>query len=245
VATEQPRPEPAGALPRIVPAGDQAYLIRFGDGISEALHTRVITALASLDRSRPPWVVDLVPSYSALLLNYDPALASPEAVVSWIENRMAEAGDSALETRRVTIPVWYAPEVGLDLLALASELTMSPDEIVALHSRSDYLVFMLGFKPGFPYMGTLPERLVVPRLASPRTAVPAGSVAIAGRQTGIYSVRSPGGWRILGRTPLALFDPDREEPFLLRAGDRVRFEPIDRTGFLELEEQCQRGGPVG
>ena len=145
----------------------------------------------------------------------------------------------------MTIPVWYDPEAGLDLPALASELHLSPDEIVALHSGTEYRVFMLGFKPGFPYMGTLPERLAAPRLASPRTAVPAGSVAIAGRQTGIYSVRSPGGWRILGRTPLTLFDAQREEPFLLRAGDRVRFEPIDRTRFLELEERRPRGGAVG
>jgi inhibitor of KinA len=245
VATQEPCPEPRSAPPRIDPAGDQAYLIHFGDGISEALHARVIAALASLDRSCPAWVVDLVPSYSALLVTYDPAVAAPEDVARWIEARLAEVEGPALEARRVTIPVWYAPDVGLDLLALASELDLSPDEIVALHSGSEYLVFMLGFKPGFPYMGTLPERLVVPRLATPRTAVPVGSVAIAGRQTGIYPVRSPGGWRILGRTPLALFDPDREEPFLLRAGDRVRFEPIDRTCFLELEQRCQRGGPVG
>lgn len=245
MATEQPRPEPAGALPRIVPAGDQAYLIRFGDAISEALHTRVIAALASLDRSRPPWVVDVTPSYSALLVSYDPAIAGPDDVVRWIEARLAEAEGPVVEARRVTIPVWYAPDVGLDLLALASELDLSSDEIVALHSGAEYLVFMLGFKPGFPYMGTLPERLAAPRLETPRTAVPAGSVAIAGRQTGIYPVRSPGGWRILGRTPLHLFDPHREQPFLLRAGDRVRFEPIDRTGFLELEEQCRRGGAVG
>jgi inhibitor of KinA len=242
VATEEAGSESRDARPQIVPAGDQAFLVRFGDGISEALHARVIAALASLDLSRPPWVVDLVPSYSAILVVYDPLLVAPEAVARWIEAEAAESHASRLEPRRVTIPVWYAPEVGLDLLALASELRMGPDEIVALHSGSEYLVFMLGFKPGFPYMGTLPEQLAVPRLPSPRTAVPAGSVAIAGRQTGIYPVRSPGGWRILGRTPLALFDPDREQPFLLRAGDHVRFEPIDRARFVEMRRGRQAEG---
>ena len=173
---------------------------------------------------------------------FDPGAVPPDEVTSWITARLGEVSEARRQPHTVAIPVWYDPEVGADLADLGRELAISIDELVALHSGREYLVFMLGFKPGFPYLGILDARLVVPRLATPRTSVPAGSVAIAGRQTGIYPVQSPGGWRILGRTPLAIFDPARPQPFLLCQGDHVRFAPIDKARFVALSENSDREG---
>jgi inhibitor of KinA len=142
--------------------------------------------------------------------------------------------------RRVTVPVWYDARVAPDLETVTREKGMTVDELIALHTGREVLVYMLGFRPGFPYMGTTDERLEVDRLATPRLAVPAGSVALAGRQTGIYPVASPGGWRIIGRTPWRLFDPGRAEPFRLLPGDLVRFKAIDERAFLELDEGGER-----
>ena len=223
------------AAPEIRPLGDQAFLIRFGGGISPDLHGRVRAALAALDAQRPPWVVDLVPAYASLLVVVDPLAAEPDEITARLEQAVVGASATPAPPRRVTVPVRYHPEVAPDLEALARERDMTVDELIALHSGREVLVYMLGFRPGFPYMGTTDERLAVERLATPRLAVPAGSVALAGRQTGIYPVVSPGGWRIIGRTPWRLFDPARAEPFRLLPGDLVRFEPIDARRFAELE----------
>jgi KipI family sensor histidine kinase inhibitor len=231
-----------GADTRIVAASDQAFLVRLGDDISESTHARVVAALAALDHTHPPWLADLVPAYASVLVVFDPAAVSPDEVAAWIAARLAEAIEIRPEPRAMTVPVLYDPAVGLDLLDLSRELGLAVEELVALHCGRDYLVYMLGFKPGFPYLGTLDDRLVVPRLATPRTAVPAGSVAIAGRQTGIYPVQSPGGWHVIGRTPLAIFAPTRSQPFLLRSGDRVRFEPIDKARFDALAANPDKEG---
>jgi inhibitor of KinA len=231
---EGPADPATGPEPEIVPLGDQAVLVRLGRDISRANHRRVTAALAALEAHRPEWVVDLVPAYASLLVLYQPLWASPEQVVSWLELMLPGAGGSTPEPRRVAIPVWYDPAVGPDLEDVARLVGLPIDEVVRRHSCREVLVYMLGFKPGFPYMGEVDEALEVPRLPSPRTRVPAGSVAIAGRQTGIYAVASPGGWRIIGRTPWRLFDPLRSEPFRLRAGDLVSFCPIDQARFDEL-----------
>jgi inhibitor of KinA len=222
---------------RIEVASDQAILVRLGDTIDEVTHGFVVSALAALESERPVWVLDLVPAYATLLVLFDPAEVGHTEAAAWVTRRLSTTTATRVQTRNVTVPVCYDGELGLDLEELARELRADINEVIAWHSAPTYLVYMLGFKPGFPYMGTLDDRLTVPRLATPRTAVPAGSVAIAGRQTGIYPVPSPGGWRILGRTPVAVFDPDRAAPFLLRPGDRVRFEPIARARFNELVAQ--------
>ena len=228
------------APPDIRPLGDQAILLRLGSEISPELHARVRATLAALDGDRPAWVLDLVPAYASLLVVYDPVLVEPDEVTSWLGKRVVTGPAAVPEPRRVTVPVWYDPEVAPDLEAVAAEKGLTPAELVALHTGREVLVYMLGFRPGFPYMGTTDERLAVERLATPRVAVPAGSVALAGRQTGIYPVASPGGWRIIGRTPWRLFDPGRAEPFRLLPGDLVRFEAIDRRRFLELAEGGER-----
>jgi inhibitor of KinA len=235
-AAEGPPPPPVVAA-----LGDQGVLIRFGDEISPVVRQRVGAALRAFDGARLPWLVDCVPGYTTLLIRYDDALAS-SADVQRVARAIAAAAvggtggsdgtDGGDGGRRLEIPVWYDPEVAPDLEAVAAERGMSVGDVVALHSAPEYLVYLLGFRPGFPFMAAIDPRLEVPRLPTPRPEVAPGSVAIAGRQTAIYPSRSPGGWRILGRTPLSIFDPARgDDPFTLHPGDRVRFVPVDGATY--------------
>jgi inhibitor of KinA len=221
-------PGRAAAL-AITPAGDSALLARLGDDISEATFDRVMAALAQLDpRERwPPGWVDVLPGYASVLVVFDPALTTAGEVQAALEHALGQATTAQRPPGRlVEVPVQYHPSVAPDLEPLLAEKNLSHDELVARHTAPEYLCHLLGFRPGFPFLGGLDPVLATPRLATPRTAVPAGSVGIGGRQTGIYPSTSPGGWRIIGRTPLVLFDPARAEPFLIRPGDRVRFRPI-------------------
>jgi inhibitor of KinA len=229
--------------PTIDVAGDQALLIRFGPRAGEPspeAHARVMAALAALDGARAPWVVDLVPAYATLLVSYDAARATAAEARRWAEARLAVAAAGEREAaaaapgRLVEIPVWYDPSVAPDLEPLAAERGMAPAELARRHAAPEYRVYALGFRPGFPFLGTVDAALAAPRLDRPRPRVAAGSVGIAGRQTGVYPVDGPGGWRIVGRTPLAVFDLARPRPFLLEAGDRVRFVPVDGARFAEL-----------
>ena len=214
--------------------------MRFGTTISPRINARVHAAVAALDEARPAWVVDCVPAYASILVVYDPLAVEPADVDTWIRARAAAARVARAARRTVTVPVWYDPEVGLDLEDTARFLGTSVERVVELHTSRSYLAYMLGFKPGFPYLGVLDPKLAAPRLDAPRLKVPAGSVGVAGRQTGIYPVTSPGGWRILGRTPLRIFDPARQAPFLIMPGDEVRFELIGRERFEQLAEREAR-----
>jgi inhibitor of KinA len=186
-------------------------------------------ALAQIDpRERWPdgWV-DVLPGYASLLVVFDPTLTTAAEVQSDLERAISQASTTPRAPGRlVEVPVQYDPRVAPDLQPLLAEKNLSHDELVARHTAPEYLCHLLGFRPGFPFLGGLDPLLATPRLATPRVAVPAGSVGIGGRQTGIYPGTSPGGWRIIGRTPLILFDPGRDEPFLIRPGDRVRFRAI-------------------
>jgi KipI family sensor histidine kinase inhibitor len=177
-----------------------------------------------------------VPTFAALLVYYDPAVIGYEALCEAIRALAAQADTAVLpEARQVELPCCYDPELGLDLEAAAARLGLAVEELVRLHAGAEYLVYFIGFTPGLPYMAGMPERIRLPRLETPRTRVPAGSVGIGGSQCCIYSVESPGGYWILGRTPARLYDPDREEPTLLRPGDHVRFRPITRAEFEALD----------
>jgi inhibitor of KinA len=215
--------------PDIAPAGDQAFTVRF----EAADPDTVLAAAERLVVAMPAGVLDVVPGYDALLVAYDPLRVGADAVQAW--NARTVAGPAApLAGRRVEIPVLYEAAVAPDLEALAAEKDLTVEALVALHTAPDYRCHLLGFRPGFPFLGGLDPRLVAARLASPRPRVPAGSVGIGGRQTGVYPVDSPGGWRLIGRTPLRLFDPARTDPFLVRAGDTVSFVSVDRTTFEEM-----------
>ncbi len=208
------------------PLGDSSILIQLGDEIDPILNQRV-HALDSLLKNIPG-IIETVPAYCTILAHYDPLQVTYNEIKNLIEEKLALIDDATLRpSRRLEIPVLYGNASGLDFESVATTLALSPSELIRLHSEREYIVYMMGFTPGFPYMGVLDERLTLPRLSTPRTRVPAGSVAIGGSQTGIYPVDSPGGWHILGWTPLKLFDPLSESPFLFTPGDVVKFVPTE------------------
>ncbi|HEV2235461.1 MAG TPA: 5-oxoprolinase subunit PxpB [Ktedonobacterales bacterium] len=212
----------------IAPAGESACVVRLGDDIAPTTHRRVLALLRALDAAPPPGLLDLTPTYATILIQFDPLRTSAEAVAAHVRVALAVAVRRAGgRGRLVRIPVHYGGADGPDLEPLARELGLAPADVVRLHAGAEYRVYFLGFIAGFPYLGGLPPALAAPRLPTPRTRVPAGSVGIAGQQTGLYPVASPGGWRLIGRTPATLFDPAADPPTLLRPGDRVRFVPAD------------------
>ncbi len=197
-----------------------------------AINTRVRALEYLVQQAGLPGVVETVPTFRSLLVYYDPLVVEYDALCAALAGLARQAEHVAPPPgRRVELPCCYDPELGFDLAAAARRLALSPDEVVRLHSEAEYLVYFIGFTPGLPYMAGMPERLHIPRLETPRTRVPAGSVGIGGAQCCIYSVESPGGYWILGRTPLRLYDPGAPDPILLRPGDRVRFRRVDRAEF--------------
>ncbi|MGH7308441.1 MAG: 5-oxoprolinase subunit PxpB [Candidatus Rokuibacteriota bacterium] len=218
--------------------GDLAVSVELGEDISVEVNTRV-RALEFLIRQKGlAGVVEMVPSFRALLVYYDPLIVDYDSLCAAIAALEPQARSAVLPPpRTVQLPCCYDPELGLDLVAAAQRIGATPEELVALHAGASYLVYFIGFTPGLPYMAGMPDRLGIPRLETPRTRVAAGSVGIGGGQCCIYSVDSPGGYWILGRTPLKLYDPDAREPTLLRPGDRVRFRPISRAEFVEIEDR--------
>ncbi len=214
----------------IAPAGDSALRVRLAEDLDPTTFERVMAALAALDAGGWPagWT-DVLPGYTSVLVVFDPLLTSHAEVQAAVERALlAGAALPPPPGRLVEIPVRYHPDVAPDLEALLADKALTLDQLIARHTAPVYLCHMLGFRPGFPFLGGLDPSLAAPRLPTPRTAVPAGSVGIGGRQTGIYPTVSPGGWRIIGRTAAPLFDPQRSEPFLIRPGDRVRLHAVDR-----------------
>lgn len=213
------------------PLGDCAVLIRLGDEISEATHRRVRAVCQRLDEREILGMTEYVPGYASVAVHYDPARLGRQSyarIAAALEVALANLTDAALPPARVVeVPVCYGGEAGPDLAEVARLHGLAPAEVVRLHTSAEYLVHLLGFAPGFPYLGGLPPQLTTPRRATPRPRVPAGSVGIGGAQTGIYPIDSPGGWHLIGRTPLRLFTPTAPEPTLLRIGDRVRFRSIE------------------
>ena len=221
--------------PRFFPMGDRALVIEFGHRIDVEL-SRAIAGIAAGLRAIPlPGVTDVVPAYTTLTLHYDPAIvgADPyDAMMAAVSEHLLSDFDETLPpSRRVEIPVCYGGRHGEDLESLAASLGLRTEEVIRIHSEAEYQVQMLGFIPGFAYLGGLDARIAAPRHATPRSSVPAGSVAIGGEQTGVYPLDSPGGWLLIGRTPLRLFDPESPTPCLLAAGDTVRFVAITAAQF--------------
>ncbi len=212
--------------------GDRGLLLEFGDEINPEINEKVRRMTLAIEKERPQGVIETVPTYRSLLVVYDPIEISLEALRARFETLERELDRIDLPAPKLTrIPAVYGGEYGPDLPYVAELHGISPEKVVELHCSKPYLVYMIGFMPGFPYMGELPENLATPRLKTPRLSVPAGSVAIAQRQTGIYPLESPGGWQIIGRTPVKLFDPLRNPPALLQMGDFVQFYPIPEEDF--------------
>jgi len=228
----------ANEAARIQPASDQSLLITFGRKISLDAHQRVMKLLRLLQLKPVPGIRNLHPAYCSLLVKFDGLRISRDEVEAILQEYLARLEEVQLpEPRRVEIPVCYGGEYGPDLEDVCVLHGISPAQAIELHSSASYLVYFLGFVPGFAYLGGLPEALVTPRLGTPRRKVPAGSVGIAVNQTGVYSFATPGGWRVIGRTPVAMFRAEQEGLSLLSIGDRVRFAPITAGQFAVLEKE--------
>lgn len=227
---------------KVIPASDSSLLVVFGNEISPELHQRVIALFRSLHARQDPRIRNLHPGYASLLIDFDPLRLTHDEL-STIVQRPTLASDTMTEraANLVTIPVCYDIDFGPDLQDVAQHAGLSVDEVVRLHSAPTYLVYFLGFTPGFVYLGGLPHVLHTPRLTTPRPSIAGGSVGIAGAQTGIYPFDSPGGWKLIGRTPVRMFDPEATPPTRLQPGDRMKFIPIDRATFEELRRSAEVG----
>jgi KipI family sensor histidine kinase inhibitor len=226
----------------IVPIGDQALSVQFENVISPSVNRKVHRLYEALKKEQPAGISECVPGYRALTVYYDPIQVQYEYLYDLIHHvfvRMDEESEASMNT--YYLPVCYDVSFGQDIERLASENELSVDEVVELHSSSSYFIYMLGFTPGFPYLGGLDERLHTPRLETPRAKVEAGSVGIADAQTGVYSIDSPGGWNIIGKTPVSLFNTANDEPALLTPGHLLRFEPVEYKEYIEIEKSVDRG----
>lgn len=230
---------------QIIPLGDTALLLEIGETIDESTYKRVQVAWQALAAAPLPGVSELVPAYTTVTVFYDPvrvvhAGAPEDGIAGWLTERVRDRLKNPpkvekSKARIVEIPVCYGGEFGPDIGLVAKQSKLSPEEVIKRHAKAEYLVYLIGFAPGFPYLGGLPKELATPRHAKPRMVVPPGSVGIADKQTGIYPLATPGGWNLIGRTPLKMFRPLEDPPSLLRAGDRVTFRAVSREEFFRLE----------
>ena len=226
---------------RFLPAGDSAIAVEFGREIDLNINNQVAAMRtvieAAIDEGKLKGIVELVPTYGSLLLVYDQLAVGYAGLIEQLKI-LAEGleGVEISDREVVEIPVVYGGEYGPDLGIVAQLNSLSEDEVIKRHSEAEYPIYMLGFVAGFPYLGGMDKSIAAPRKQTPRLKIPAGSVGIAGQQTGIYSVESPGGWQIIGRTPLKLYDADREKPILLRAGQSIRFKPITEAEYEAMTE---------
>jgi len=229
------------SAPKFLACGDTALSVEFGDRVDPQLSALVLALDRRLAAARVPGVVEAVPTFRALMVHYDPLVASQQQVRAALERLMRDLVAIDAGGRLWTLPVCYEGEMAPDLEEVAARTGLAPDDVIACHSSVTYRVYMIGFLPGYPYMGQLPAQLHLPRRENPRIKVPMGSVSIAVDQTSIYSFASPGGWNLIGRTPMRLFDPRRNDWALLEPGDRVRFEPIAREKFDALDREAAAG----
>ena len=230
--------------PELLPLGDCGVRIEFGSEISPVINARIRRFGAALDAAPIDGMTEWVCGYAVVTVYYRPWVIGCEDLCTALRQRLGESEavlEAALMERVIEIPVCYGGDFGPDLEEVAARHRLTADEVTGLHSQPLYRVYFLGFLPGFAYLGGLPALLETPRRASPRLCVPAGTVGIAGSQTGVYPLETPGGWQMIGRTPLRLFDPRREAPALLSAGDRVKFVPIDAAQYHRLEKTIAPG----
>jgi len=226
---------------RVLNSGDTALVVEFGDRIDRAISDRVLALRGRVDAARIPGVVETVPTFRSLMVHYDPLTVRAAELTGTLKT-LLEGAKALDRVRRLwRVPVCYEAELAPDLADVAARTRLGPDEVVRLHSSVRYHVYMVGFLPGYPYMGDLPAPLRLPRRADPRVRVPPGSVAIATAMTAIYPVECPGGWHLIGTTPIGIFDTATEPPALFAPGDAVEFEPIDRATFDRLQVRTAHG----
>jgi inhibitor of KinA len=221
----------------IIPLGDLAVRISFGDSINEETNGRIRMYILKLEKEKVPGIIEWVPAYSSLTIYYEPEQISYETM----KRRLAEVNQAQLDSPLTKpcvyeIPACYSGEFGPDLPYVAEYHGLSEQEVINLHADREYLIHMMGFMPGFPYLGGMPDEIAVPRLEQPRFSVLPGSIGIGGSQTGIYPADVPSGWRIIGATPIRLYEPENEEPFILSAGNYIKFVPIDQGEYFKIKE---------
>ena len=219
-------------------AGDRGLLVEFGEGIDPKVNTKVRAMAKFLEKKTPKGVKEMLPTYRSLLFIYDPGVTNPDILCKRIEKFNNTLEKMEIDPFKVVeIPVCYANKFGPDMENVQKAHGLTTEEVIFLHSKPEYLIYMVGFTPGFAFLGGLDEKLHTPRLTTPRMLVPEGSVGIANNQTGMYPIASPGGWQLIGKTPLKLFAPDRANPFLYKAGDKIKFKPISQTEYDLLEQK--------
>lgn len=231
----------SSTVPRFLSAGDTAFVVEFGDTVDPAINHRVMRLGEAARAAGVPGIVDLVPTFRSLMVHYDPMVTSRRTVEDALRALLTDSGAARAAGRLWEFPVLYGEEVGPDLEDVAKRTGLTPERVVELHAGTEYEAYMMGFLPGLAYLGIIPKELELPRRIEPRVRVPAGSVAIAINLTNIYSTESPGGWHLIGRTPVELFDLRRDPPILLSAGDRVRFKPVGRDVYDELKARVDAG----
>ena len=217
-------------------ASVDSLMLYFGDEIAEDVAKEVRKAFFTLKSAKLECITEIIPSYTSIMVSFDFMRNSYEDMVKLIKETLENSATDMREipSRFMSVPVYYGEEVGLDLVSLAQTHGLSTDEVIKIHSDKEYFVYAIGFFPGFPYMGEVDEKIATPRLANPRAKVPKGSVGIADKQTAVYPKQSPGGWQIIGRTPIEMFDTSYDGLSYLRVGDKVKFEPISKEEFVKL-----------
>jgi inhibitor of KinA len=227
---------------RYIPSGDAAFIIKAGTDLSPETNRLVRKLLVCAEQEGIPGIIDFIPSYNELMVVYDPVVTGYKKLIERLRSLEAGAEHLVLPEPEITVvPVWYGGEAGPDLWAVAETHGLDTQQVIDMHSAAIYEVYMLGFMPGFCYLGGLNEHIATPRKATPRLNIPAGSVGIAGKQTGIYPLASPGGWQVIGQTPITLFDPQKDPAFLFKPGDRIKFNPISEENFQEISGEVNRG----
>lgn len=221
---------------KFLPAGDSSLVMEFGNSIDPLINSKIRNMANILNQTPVEGIVEIIPTYRSILIIYNSIEIGYDELVNHLielENSLGEGATG--EIRIVEIPTVYGGEYGPDIEFVAKHNNLTVDEVIKIHTSRDYLLYMLGFTPGFGYLGGMSEKIATPRLQNPRTKIPAGSTGIAGSQTGIYPIDSPGGWQLIGRTPIKLYDPLSDPPVLLNAGDYIRFVPISEEKYKEIE----------
>jgi inhibitor of KinA len=227
--------------PRLLPSGDTALCVEFSEKIDRAVSARVLALADRIDAAQVKGILELVPTFRSLMIHYDPAVLGQARLKEILAPLVVALDSTERAGRRWVVPACYDASVAPDLEDVAARTGFTPQEVVERHTAVTYHVYMLGFLPGYPYMGDLPPELSLPRRENPRTKVPAGSIAIATTMAAIYALESPGGWHLIGRTPIPLWDLRRDPPAILRAGDKVMFQPVSLAEYEDLLERTRAG----
>ncbi len=225
---------------KYLPSGDKAVVMEFGNEISKDINSKIRNFMRLMDGTKIKGIEELLPTYRSITIMYDPSETGYQELISKLDalaGRTVEGEEEKI--RIVEIPTLYGGEFGPDIDFVAGHNNLTADEVIKIHTGTDYLVYMLGFTPGFTYLGGMSKKVATPRLPSPRAKIPAGSVGIAGEQTGMYPSETPGGWQLIGRTPIQLYNPKKEPPVLLNAGDYVRYVSITQQEYYDIQKQVQ------